>query len=63
MDENDDDIRQRDLSHKSVEEMTREERLELKRRFEEFASALGRPPTPARRPKVRRWNPAIDSRR
>lgn len=58
------DIRQRDLSHKSVEEMTREERRELRRRFEEFVSAVGKapPPAPPRKPRVRRWNPLTDSR-
>lgn len=60
----DDDIRQRDLTGKSVEEMTREERREMKRRFEEFLAAVGKAP-PARnapKPKVRRWNPAAHGR-
>lgn len=58
----DNDIRQRDLTGKSVEEMTREERREMKRRFEEFLTAVGKaPPRKAPKPKVRRWNPAAST--
>lgn len=61
----DDDIRQRDLSGKRVEQMTRAERQELKRRLEEFMVVVGKEPAagPARKPKVRRWDPAADTRK
>lgn len=62
----DEDIRQRDLSGKRVDEMTAAERREMKRRFEEFFQqmrALEPSPTPAPRKRVRKWNPQIDAGR
>ena len=35
-----DDLKQRDLSHKRDHELTREERRELRRRFEEFLALM-----------------------
>ena len=35
-----DDIRQKDLSNKAVQDMSPEERQEMIRRFEEFAAAM-----------------------
>lgn len=61
----DEDIRQRDLSGKRVDEMTPEERREMKRRFEEFFAQVDRrkePQAATARKRVRRWDPATDSR-
>lgn len=38
--EPEDDIRQRDLSGKSVREMDEQEKLEIKRRFDEFVELV-----------------------
>lgn len=59
-----DDIRQRDLSQKRVQDMTADERQELRRRFYEFVDLMQqsrpsrkgkpeKPPAPARK-----WDPA-----
>jgi hypothetical protein len=55
-----DDLSQRDLSGKRVQDMTPAERQEMKRRFEEFVGAMKRSGTPAsERPKIqaKRWDP------
>ncbi len=58
-----DDIRQKDLSNKAVQDMSPEERQEMKRRFEEFAAAMegrgidSRPEQPAPEKKVVKWDP------
>jgi hypothetical protein len=62
----DEDIRQRDLSDKRVDEMTPEERREMKRRFQEFFSQVrsdNPPAQPTARKRVRRWDPTTDVRR
>ncbi|MEX0759952.1 MAG: hypothetical protein WD100_10260 [Tistlia sp.] len=56
-----DDIRQRDLSGKTVREMDEQEKLEIKRRFDEFVELVKTrkvqvdAPTPPRQ--VAKWNP------
>jgi len=54
-----DDLSQRDLSDKRVQDMTPAERQEMKRRFEEFVGLMKRggtqPATPKSQPK--RWDP------
>ena len=35
------DIRQKDLSNKTVQDMSTDERKEMRRRFEEFANQVG----------------------
>ena len=58
-----DDIRQKDLSNKAVQDMSPEERQEMKRRFEEFAAAMkgsttdARTEKPAPEKKVVKWDP------
>jgi hypothetical protein len=56
------DIRQKDLSDKSVQEMTSEEKKEMRRRFEEFANQVGQNndsilATPEKPKKVVKWDP------
>ncbi|MFC4349991.1 hypothetical protein ACFOW6_00390 [Fodinicurvata halophila] len=64
-----DDIRQRDLSGKTVSQMSEEERKELKRRMKEFVGAMRQ--TSRQHPaekngseeqtrRQRRWNPGRD---
>lgn len=57
----DDDIRQRDLSGKTVREMDELERQEIKRRFDEFVELVKtrkvRVNTPTRPKQVKKWNP------
>lgn len=57
----DDDIRQRDLSGKTVREMDAEEKQEIKRRFDEFVELVKsrkvRVATPTRPKRVAKWNP------
>ncbi|SME88833.1 hypothetical protein SAMN06265365_101145 [Tistlia consotensis] len=59
--ETEDDIRQRDLSGKTVREMDEQEKLEIKRRFDEFVELVKtrkvRVQTPARPRQVTKWNP------
>lgn len=65
-----DDIRQRDLSGKTVAQMSEEERKELKRRMKEFVGAMrqsSRKTTPGQNnereqtKRQRRWNPTQDA--
>ena len=56
------DIRQKDLSDKSVQDMNSEEKKEMRRRFEEFASQVGQNNdsilvTPEKPKKVVKWDP------
>ncbi|WP_085901272.1 MULTISPECIES: hypothetical protein [Kiloniella] len=56
------DIRQKDLSDKSVQDMNSEEKKEMRRRFEEFASQVGQNndsilATPEKPKKVVKWDP------
>jgi hypothetical protein len=56
------DLRQADLSHLNVNEMTTEQRAEIRRRFEEFVSAF-RKTGPNQQitaaPKVKKWVPGM----
>ena len=64
-----DDIRHRDLSQIPEDEMTLEERRELKRRFDEFVGLMRRPAVASKlgakpsEKKHRRWDPASMGRR
>ncbi|WP_299622604.1 hypothetical protein [Pelagibius sp.] len=64
-----DDIRHRDLSQIPEEEMSLEERRELKRRFEEFVGLMRRPSvaeklgTSPSKKQHRRWDPASMGKR
>ncbi len=56
------DIRQKDLSNKSVQDMDSEERKEIRRRFEEFANQVGQNndsilAAPEKPKKVTKWDP------
>lgn len=59
-----DDLRQKDLSNIPVQEMTKEERQELRRRFKEFVGMIrkskepivGEPEKPK---KVQKWDPRM----
>ncbi len=54
------DLSQRDLSDKRVQDMTRAERLEMKRRFQEFVAMVrgsGQPPATAAPQQLQRWDP------
>ena len=57
----DEDIRQRDLSGKTVREMDAQEKEEIKRRFDEFVELVKtqkvRVNTPTRPKQVTKWNP------
>jgi hypothetical protein len=58
-----DELKQRDLSHLSIREMDREERAEMRRRYEVFVQTVLRPPPAPRdtapaRP-LRRWHPGM----
>lgn len=60
--ENNEELRNRDLSRRPVAQLSREEKLELKRRFEEFVTVLRRdhsgPKTrKASAPKAVKWDP------
>ncbi|GGF32728.1 hypothetical protein GCM10011611_43640 [Aliidongia dinghuensis] len=57
-----DDLRQADLSSLTINQMTKEQRAELRRRFEEFVSAFTKHNPNARitaAPKVRKWVPGM----
>lgn len=65
-----DDIRQRDLSGKTVSQMSEEERKELKRRMKEFVGAMrqtarqhppGKNGSAEQTRRQRRWNPEQDA--
>ena len=64
-----DDIRHRDLSQIPEDEMTLEERRELKRRFDEFVGLMRRPAVASKlgakpsEKKLQRWDPASMGRR
>ncbi|OUS12603.1 hypothetical protein A9Q97_05790 [Rhodospirillales bacterium 47_12_T64] len=56
------DIRQKDLSSKSVQDMDSDERKEMRRRFEEFANQVGKDnesilATPEKPKKIVKWDP------
>jgi hypothetical protein len=56
------DLRQANLSHLTINQMTTEQRAELRRRFEEFVSAFaktGPNPQITAAPKVRKWVPGM----
>lgn len=65
-----DDIRQRDLSKKPYEQYSDEEKRELARRFKEFsqlvrekgAERMGLQSRPAKKKRVRKWDPATMGR-
>ena len=48
----DEDLRQADLSHLRVEDMTEAQRAELKRRYEDFVSRVVKPRSAARTPRA-----------
>lgn len=55
-----DDLTQRDLSGKRVQDMTPAERLEMKRRFEEFVQTMRKTGPKAKKApakKAQRWDP------
>jgi hypothetical protein len=57
-----DDLRQANLSHLKINEMTAEQRAEIRRRFEEFVSAFtksGPNQQITAAPKVRKWVPGM----
>lgn len=60
------DLSQRDFSNRSFEELDSAERRELRRRFEEFVTAMSGPrrgtKTVAAKP-VTRWDPALHGRK
>ncbi len=61
-----DDLEERDLSGKRDEELTKEEKQELARRFDEFSrlvhekgrETLGIEDKPREKKRIRKWNPA-----
>jgi hypothetical protein len=58
----DDDLRQADLSHLSVKDMSPAQRAEMRRRFETFMQAFVPKPKPGEvkaPPKVRKWVPGM----
>jgi hypothetical protein len=62
------DITQRDLSSRPVQDLTEAERQELHRRFDEFLGAMrkasGKPELePEPKKTVKKWNPAMQARR
>ncbi|HEV2676849.1 MAG TPA: hypothetical protein VGV37_20145 [Aliidongia sp.] len=57
-----DDLRQADLSNLTINQMTKEQRAEIRRRFEEFISAFaknGPNQQITAAPKVRKWVPGM----
>ena len=57
-----DDLRQADLSNLTINQMTKEQRLEIRRRFEEFVAAFaknGPNQQITAAPKVRKWVPGM----
>jgi hypothetical protein len=57
-----DELRQADLSHLTIKQMTREQRAEMRRRFEEFVTAFtknGPPHQVTAAPKIRKWVPGM----
>ena len=56
------DLRQANLSHLTINQMTKEQRAELRRRFEEFVTAFSKA-APNQQvtnaPKVRKWIPGM----
>jgi hypothetical protein len=57
-----DDLRQANLSHLKINEMTAEQRAEIRRRFEEFVSAFAKSGPKQQitaAPKVRKWVPGM----
>jgi hypothetical protein len=56
------ELRQADLSHLRLQDMTPEQRAELRRRYENFAQHFGsRAPSPTvapqKKPQLRKWTP------
>lgn len=62
-----DDIRQRDLSGKTVREMDDQEKQEIKRRFDEFVELVKtrqvRVATPTQPKRAAKWNPLAQGAR
>jgi hypothetical protein len=58
----DEDLRQADLSHLRLGDMTDEQKAEMRRRYADFVSRLGKPPAPPPRrvkmPGPMKWAPA-----
>ncbi|HLZ66209.1 MAG TPA: hypothetical protein VKQ29_08250 [Aliidongia sp.] len=57
-----DELRQANLSHLKIADMTTEQRAEMRRRFEEFVSAFtkhGPSQQVTAAPKVRKWVPGM----
>ena len=57
-----DDLRQADLSNLKINQMTKEQRAEMRRRFEEFVGAFvktGPNQQVTHAPKVRKWVPGM----
>ena len=60
------DLSQRDFSNREFEELDQSERRELRRRFEEFVTAMtgaGRKKKPAPPKPVTKWDPALHGRK
>ena len=61
------DLRQADLSHLSLSEMTPEQRAEMRRRYDDFVQRLAKPPkAPERRikaPSRAKWVPGMKAAR
>jgi hypothetical protein len=56
------DLRQANLSHLTINQMTKEQRAEIRRRFEEFVAAFaknGPNQQITAAPKVRKWVPGM----
>ena len=59
---NDDDLRQADLSHLRLTEMTEAQKAEMQRRYAEFVRRMAKkpPPAPPRRSgNVAKWQPGL----
>ena len=61
------DLRNEDLSHLSVQDMTAEQRAEMRRRYVDFVRRMvrapARPPVPANKPRrVKKWLPGVRPR-
>jgi hypothetical protein len=62
----DEDLRQADLSHLRLAEMTDEQKAELRRRYADFVTRLGKPPAAkpqrAKAANAVKWMPAKKAR-
>jgi hypothetical protein len=58
-------LRQADLSHLHLQDMTPQQRAELRRRYDNFVKHFGipiaPPPVPRTKPRVRKWVPGAKS--